>query len=231
MTRMRGEQRRSTPLFELTARRLGDVRRAACSGLVLLMVTGIPLLSSIAVTGEMLSLRWAALIIVAGGVAKALVGAHRASHIRERGMHSGRRTTALAAMIGGRRRARLREEWLAILEGSPEDGVFLTAGQRRRYACGFLLAAVRMRSHDFARPLWRPVDWVLATEDRSNALVAVPVALLAAYLFITEGLHGLIVENWLGCPALAGVLYVFIRWLRRVRAIEIADLQRRRQTQ
>jgi hypothetical protein len=142
---------------------------------------------------------------------------------RRLGRRAGQRAVmSFAVVLAGKRRSHLREEWRAHLDGR-------TAWQRRGDVGGFLLAAVRMRLRDLARPVWRPVDWVLATEDRTNAFIALPVALLALYICATEGVHAFIAEKWLGCPALAGVLYVFTRWLRRVRGIEIADRQRQSQ--
>lgn len=87
---------------------------------------------------------------------------------------------------------------------------------------GFLIAALRMRMHDAARPAWRPVDWVLATDDRTNGVIAAMVGPLAIYISATEGLHSLIVAGLASCGTLWACLYGAARWLRKRRGIELA---------
>ncbi|MFD9500612.1 hypothetical protein [Streptomyces sp. NPDC060035] len=50
------------------------------------------------------------------------------------------------------------------------------------FAVGFLLAAVRARLHDLARPAWRPVDWLLRASSRTNGYIAPAVGAQAIYI-------------------------------------------------
>ncbi|MEV4041482.1 hypothetical protein [Streptomyces sp. NPDC049744] len=133
-----------------------------------------------------------------------------------------RGTLGLAAYIAGRRRSHLREEWMAVLAGEPENGRELSALDQLRLALGFLLAALRMRIHDMAAPLWIPVDWLLSVESRSNAVIALLVGGQAVYIAGDGGLGALFSEIWEPCAIFGGALYVFFRWLRKVRGIELA---------
>ncbi|MFE2047950.1 hypothetical protein ACFXAS_05545 [Streptomyces sp. NPDC059459] len=133
-----------------------------------------------------------------------------------------RGTLGLAACIAGRRRSHLREEWTAILAGEPENGRELSAVAQLGLALGFLLAALRMRIHDLAAPLWVPVDWLLSVESRSNTVIALLVGGQAVYIAGDGGLGALFSEIWEPCAIFGGALYVFFRWLRKVRGIELA---------
>ncbi|MEU9218845.1 hypothetical protein AB0D47_20115 [Streptomyces sp. NPDC048376] len=133
-----------------------------------------------------------------------------------------RRATGLAACIAGRRRSHLREEWTAILAGDPENGRELSVVVQLRMALGFLLAALRMRVHDLASPLWVPVDWLLSVESRSNTVIALLVGGQAVYIAGDGGLGALFSEIWEPCAIFGGALYVLFRWLRKVRGIELA---------
>ncbi|MFJ7258476.1 hypothetical protein ACIQWV_39765 [Streptomyces sp. NPDC098085] len=86
---------------------------------------------------------------------------------------------------------------------------------------GFLLAAVRMRLHDLARPAWRPVDWVLRASSRTNAFIASAVGAQAIYIVGDGGLPALGTEVWEPCGIAGASLYVMARWLRRVRGVEL----------
>ncbi|WP_121702129.1 hypothetical protein [Streptomyces sp. E5N298] len=133
-----------------------------------------------------------------------------------------RGATGLAAFIAGQRRPHLREEWAAVLAGDPENGRELSVVVQLRLALGFLLAALRMRVHDLASPLWVPVDWLLSVESRSNTVIALLVGGQAVYIAGDGGLNALFSEIWEPCAICGGALYVFFRWLRKVRGIELA---------
>ncbi|MFE1849902.1 hypothetical protein [Streptomyces sp. NPDC059489] len=133
-----------------------------------------------------------------------------------------RATTDLAARFAGTRRSHLRDEWAAILAGSPEEGIYLTSRQQSAMALGFLLASLRMRLHDLARPAWRPVDWLLRAETRTNAFITTVVGAQAIYIVGDGGLGALATEVWEPCGAASAALYLLARWLRRVRGIELA---------
>ncbi|MFD9515345.1 hypothetical protein [Streptomyces mirabilis] len=55
------------------------------------------------------------------------------------------------------------------------------------YAFGFLWAALRMRLHDVAAPLWMPVDWLLSTESGTHGSIALAVG--AQVVYIQDGLQ------------------------------------------
>ncbi|MBB3075573.1 hypothetical protein [Streptomyces violarus] len=113
-------------------------------------------------------------------------------------------------------------QWRAHLEGDPESGVTLTPWQQRRYAAGFLIAALRMRARDLLCPLWRPVDWLLSKDSRTNGVIATVVGAQAIYIVDDGGIPALVTEIWEPCGILGAGLYVLARWLRRVRGVELA---------
>jgi hypothetical protein len=130
--------------------------------------------------------------------------------------------TRLAARLAGSRRSHLPQDWASVLAGSPEDGIRFSSHQQAAMALGFLLAALRMRMRDVARPAWRPVDWLLSRTSRSNAFIATAVGAQAVYIVDDGGLGALITEIWEPCGIAGAGLYALSRWLRRVRGIELA---------
>ncbi|MFJ2966249.1 hypothetical protein ACIPIC_28575 [Streptomyces collinus] len=158
-------------------------------------------------------------------VEEALAGEGLGMRLRERGA-SARGAVGLAARIAGRERSHLRGEWTALLAGAPEEGLTFSSGRQLLLAAGFLLAALRMRSQDLARPMWRPIDWILRTESRTNGFITTVVGAQAIYIVDGDGLSALFTEVWEPCGAAGAALYVLTRWLRRVRGIELAPPQR-----
>ncbi|MFF4147291.1 hypothetical protein ACFY0A_39685 [Streptomyces sp. NPDC001698] len=132
------------------------------------------------------------------------------------------RWASLAARIAGDRRD-MRTAWLADLHGDPEDGVSLTPWQQRRYAVGVLVAAVRYRLRDGLGRLWRPVDWMLATRNRQETSIGVPPALLVIYIAQHDGVHALLTDGWGWVGGCGAATFALIRWLERVRGIELTD--------
>jgi hypothetical protein len=128
----------------------------------------------------------------------------------------------LALAVAGQQGARMRDTWMADLVGAPEDGLTLSRWGRIHHAAGFVVAALRIRSRALSAPLWRPVDWVLASDDRTNGVIATLVGPLAIYISATEGLHSLIVAGLASCGTLWACLYGAARWLRKRRGIELA---------
>ncbi|WP_406734016.1 hypothetical protein [Streptomyces sp. NBC_01794] len=116
----------------------------------------------------------------------------------------------------------MRTAWLADLDGRPEDGVFLTTWQQRRYALGFLVAAIRFFLRDSLGHLWRPVDWILATRNRREAFIGLPPALLVLYIAKNDGVHTLLTEGWGWVGGCGVAMFALVRWLQRVRGIELA---------
>ncbi|MFD4481491.1 anti-sigma factor family protein [Streptomyces sp. NPDC058471] len=132
------------------------------------------------------------------------------------------RWASLAARMAGERRD-LHAAWLADLDGDPEDGVSLTVWQQRRYALGFLVAAVRCRLRDGLGRLWLPVDWILTTRNRQEACIGLPPALLVIYIAMHDGVHTLLTEGWGWVGGCGVATFALVRWLQRVRGIELAD--------
>ncbi|MFH8752954.1 zf-HC2 domain-containing protein [Streptomyces rimosus] len=132
------------------------------------------------------------------------------------------RCASLAARIAGERR-NLRTAWLSDLNGDLEAGISLTPWQQRRYGLGVLVAAVRCRLRDGLGRLWRPVDWVLASRSRREAVIGAPPASLVIYIAWQDGVHTLLTEGWGWVGGCGVATFAFVRWLERVRGIELAD--------
>jgi hypothetical protein len=130
--------------------------------------------------------------------------------------------TGFAVAVAGARGVRLRDTWMADLAGAPEDGLTMGRWQQVGHAIGFVVAAVRMRSHALAAPLWAPADWLLATESRTRTLTALTVGGQAIYIQKTDGLYTLLTEGWGWCGGCAVALHFLFQWLRRVRGVELA---------
>ncbi|MFE3202230.1 hypothetical protein [Embleya sp. NPDC059237] len=130
------------------------------------------------------------------------------------------RATRIAAWIAGKARPHLAAEWRDHLTVDPDAH---SLGQRVRMvtALGFVVAALRMRVADCVDSAWRPVDWLLRTEARTNTLVAGAVGSLVIHLVRTDGLHDMITQNWQAPTALGAGLMVLARWLRRIRNIDV----------
>lgn len=142
---------------------------------------------------------------------------------RKEGRGPGSALTDVATLVAGRKRHHMRAAWLAHLAGDDADRADAPSpGERRRMAAAFVLAAARMRLRDGFAPLWRPVDWLLATNDRVNILITGAVTSLMVYIQATEGLHALLTGGLDSCAVLAGGLYALTQWLRRIRGPELA---------
>ncbi|WP_442814064.1 anti-sigma factor family protein [Streptomyces sp. NBC_00151] len=156
-------------------------------------------------------------------------GGHHFAHPQEQAVSAEPRRepraeswTSLAARIAGERRD-MRTAWLADLEGRPEDGAPLTAWQQRRYALGFLVAAVRLFLRDAFGRLWGPCDWLLSTRNRREAFIGLPPALLVLYIAKHDGVHTLLTEGWGWIGGCGAAMFAVVRWLQRVRGIELAE--------
>ncbi|MER5298943.1 hypothetical protein ABT039_05700 [Streptomyces lasiicapitis] len=134
-----------------------------------------------------------------------------------------KRATTIASWIAGSGRSHLRGEWTALLAGDPAAGVVVTSRRQFALALGFLIAAARMRARDAAAPFWRPVDWVLSADRRTEAFIALPPGLLAIYIEHHDGLHVLLTEGWGWVGGCGVATYWLTRWTRRLRGIELAS--------
>lgn len=133
---------------------------------------------------------------------------------------------SLAVRIAGPARSHLRNEWASLLTGCPEDGFLPSLMNQRLMVLGFLVASIRMRLRDVARPAWRPIDWLLGTAPRTNGFITAVVGGQAIYIVGDQGLAALATEVWEPCGAASASLYMLARWLRRARGIELAAPER-----
>lgn len=83
-----------------------------------------------------------------------------------------------------------------------------------------------MRLGDLARPIWRPIDWLLRVQSRTNAFITAVVGGQAVYIVDDGGLAALVTEVWEPCGGAGLALYALARWLRRLRGIELAEARR-----
>ncbi|MGW2706232.1 anti-sigma factor family protein [Streptomyces sp. NPDC001340] len=150
-----------------------------------------------------------------------LLGVHPESP-RARREPQAERWASLAAAIAGPRRD-MRAAWLADLAGDPESSAPLTPWQQRQYALGVIVAAVRCRLRDSFGQLWRPVDWTLETRSRRETFIGLPPALLVIYIAEHDGVHTLLTEGWGWVGGCGATMFAFVRWLQRVRGIELAE--------
>lgn len=104
--------------------------------------------------------------------------------------------TSWASRLAGSRRD--TGQWRAHLAGDPENGIVLTRREQRRYAWGFLVAAVRYRLHDALGEAWRPVDWMLSSRSRREAFIAAPPGMLVVYVAAHDGMHTLLTDGRVG---------------------------------
>jgi hypothetical protein len=135
------------------------------------------------------------------------------------------RIIRIAVVLAGSRRSGIGLEWRAHLAGAPDEGIVMSPWLRFRFSLGFVLAAVRFRLHDVGVLLWRPVDWVLVTDGRRNAVIATVVGVLAVVIVGDRGLGALVVDVWQPCTILGGGLYALSHYLRRRRGIEATRAQ------
>jgi hypothetical protein len=128
--------------------------------------------------------------------------------------------TDLAAILAGRRRPALREEWRAHLIGEP--GHELPAWQKARAACGFIAAVVLYRFQDAADLAWIPTDAILTSRLLSNLVVGCPTTVVAVILFHHGGIDEMIADAG-SIITIGGALYGLIRigrWWRGVKPPE-----------
>jgi hypothetical protein len=133
--------------------------------------------------------------------------------------------TGLAVAVAGERGARLRDTWQADLVGAPEEGLEMGRWQQICHAMGFVTAAARMRSRALAEPMWKPIDWLLATEPRTRTTTALAVGAQIIVIDVKSGLYVLITEGWGWCAGCAVAVHLLFRWLRGVRGVELATVE------
>lgn len=134
----------------------------------------------------------------------------------------------IAAQLAGQRLTADRSTWLADLVGSPEEGRPLTGRAQCRYAAGLFWAAIRMRLHDLAILAWRPMDWLLRSDERVF-VATLAVAAVMVRDFYAGGGHSNLFSNWDNLFALGGSTWAATVALRRYRGITPKPPKSRRQ--
>jgi hypothetical protein len=72
------------------------------------------------------------------------------------------------------------------------------------------------------------VDWVLAHDARLNAVVTLVGGALTIYLVHADGIKAFLGVDVLGVSVIGAGTFTLLRWLRKVRGIEIFAPVRRR---
>ena len=123
--------------------------------------------------------------------------------------------TRIASVLAGPRRD-YRETWLADLRGDPERGYTLTAHRQIRMACGFILAAARLRGRDLVRLARTLLERFLGSERR--ALTSATIVTLAAggHLWAAGSLVR-VWENGENLAAIGGLIWGLGAVVRRLR--------------
>lgn len=133
---------------------------------------------------------------------------------------SARSLTNMAALLAGRRRLGLRQEWVAHLAG--EDGHDQASWQKVKQAFGFLVSAVRFRLSDTSNAAWTPIDAILRSRTLSNLCVIIPTTAASSLVLRHEGMLGVITSAE-SFAAITATLYAVIRtgrWWRNVKPPE-----------
>jgi hypothetical protein len=126
----------------------------------------------------------------------------------------------LAAVIAGRNRSSLKEEWHAHLAG--ESGHEVPTWGKVWAALGFVVSSIRYRYQDGADVVWIPIDTALKSRTISNIFVLFPTVLAAWMVLIHEGTTGLLASTE-NISVIGGTLYAVIRlgrWWRNVKPPE-----------
>jgi hypothetical protein len=131
-----------------------------------------------------------------------------------------RSLTGVAALLAGRKRSAVRDEWNAHLAG--ENGHDPITWPKAREALGFVASAVQCRLADAADMAWRPADAVLGSRFLSNLFVWGPVIAVLVAIVHHDGRFGLVADDQ-DPAALGAFLYGAIRtgrWWRGVKPPE-----------
>ncbi|WP_234336914.1 hypothetical protein [Streptomyces xylophagus] len=70
------------------------------------------------------------------------------------------------------------------------------------------------------------MDWLLRTPGRSNTCITAAIGIQAIYIVGAGGLPALVTDVWDPCGIAGASLYALVRWLRRIRGIELAAPER-----
>lgn len=117
----------------------------------------------------------------------------------------------IAVHIAGPGREARRNEWLADLAGSPNDGVQLAGHRKVSFAFGLVVAASKMRGGD-------SLDWYLRSDTRICWAVFLLETASISSLMLSGGFRH-VVENWENLAAAGAGVYSASVGLGRVRGV------------
>jgi hypothetical protein len=162
-------------------------------------------------------------LAISGVIAIALVIATQLAKPRVRAGLAGlsaRGLTSLAALLAGRNRQDLREEWAAHLAG--ENGHDPASWQKAGQATGFLISALHFRCSDTADAAWIPADAILKSRVLSSLFVLIPTTAATFLILHHAGTLG-VIKSAESITAIAAALYALIRtgrWWRNIKPPE-----------
>ncbi|MFE9776362.1 hypothetical protein ACFYOV_32845 [Streptomyces sp. NPDC005931] len=88
---------------------------------------------------------------------------------------------------------------------------------------GFIWSAIRFRLHDLMKPAFAPLDWLLRTRNRREALVAFAVGDHVIYIVWNDGLYVLLTYGWTWTAGSGVAAWALLNWLDKRRGIELAS--------
>jgi hypothetical protein len=156
-----------------------------------------------------------------GAGALASMGAEavgRRSRLSQRPNQFAQRLAAVAAWLAGGGDPDRRESWLADLPGWSEHDRPVPTARQLRHACGYFVAAARIRLSSLAACAGRGLDWVLVSDTRICVVPGITVIAMTGYLVTQYGLIGLI-SNAQNVVVTGGGLYGAARVLRHTRGV------------
>lgn len=133
--------------------------------------------------------------------------------------------TKIAVFLVGSENSHLGDTWNADLAGVPEEGYELSAGKRIAHASGFIYAAFRIRTTMALQRVWKPVDWLLVSNQRVNSVITALTGIMAIYL--SRDVSDLLNAVFGPCGAAFLVLKAGSVRLRQVRGIELEPMPKK----
>lgn len=125
--------------------------------------------------------------------------------------------TSMAALLAGRSRPALRDEWRAHLAGW--SGTDPVTSRKVRQAAGFVVSAIHCRLGDAAETAWTPGDAILRSRTLSNLFVLLPTGVAAMIIFRHEGTVGVLTSAE-SISAIGISLYAFVHVGRKYRDVK-----------
>ncbi|MYT83040.1 hypothetical protein YW3DRAFT_07373 [Streptomyces sp. MnatMP-M77] len=133
--------------------------------------------------------------------------------------------TNVAVFLAGPENSHLGDAWNADLAGVPEEGYELSAGKRIAHASGFICAAFRIRITTALQRAWKPVDWLLVSNQRVNSVITALTGMMAIYL--SRDISDLLNAVFGPCGVAFLALKAASVRLRQMRGIELEPIPRK----